>query len=112
MIGCGCVDYTLLLTKWLVRNMRLWLLTLHLSLERSCMPSHLSIVLPITFAILSATGCSNGNAQHVAAAPPPQAVSVVELQPRTVPIFAEYAAQTFARDAADIRGQVDGYVRK
>jgi membrane fusion protein, multidrug efflux system len=76
------------------------------------MPSHLSIVLPITFAILSATGCSNGNAQHVAAAPPPQAVSVVELQPRTVPIFAEYAAQTFARDAAEIRGQVDGYVRK
>ncbi|HMJ61174.1 MAG TPA: hypothetical protein VK493_05395, partial [Bryobacteraceae bacterium] len=48
----------------------------------------------------------------MAAAPPPQTVSVIEVQPRTVPIFAEYAAQTFARDAAEIRGQVDGYIRK
>ena len=76
------------------------------------MQSHWFIILPVTFAIISATGCSTGNAEHVAAAPPPQTVSVVEVQPRTVPIFAEYAAQTFARDAAEIRGQVDGYIRK
>src|SRR5438309_501662 len=84
----------------------------HLSLQGSCMQSHWFILLPVTFAILSATGCGTGNAEHVAAAPPPQTVSVIEVQPRTVPIFAEYAAQTFARDAAEIRGQVDGYIRK
>jgi len=66
----------------------------------------------ISVAILSATGCSNGNAERVQAAPPPPAVSVLEVHPRSVPIYAEYAAQTFARDAADIRGQVDGYIRK
>jgi membrane fusion protein (multidrug efflux system) len=39
-------------------------------------------------------------------------VSVTEVKPRSVPIYAEYAAQTFARDEVEIRGQVDGYVRK
>jgi membrane fusion protein (multidrug efflux system) len=36
----------------------------------------------------------------------------MDVEPRTVPIYAEYAAQTFARDEVEIRGQVDGYVRK
>jgi len=48
----------------------------------------------------------------VNASPPPAQVSVIDLEPQTVPVYAEYAAQTFARDAAEIRGQVDGYVRK
>jgi len=63
-------------------------------------------------ATLCVVGCGNGKAERVSAAPPPQPVSVVELRPQAVPIFAEYAAQTFARDAAEIRGQVDGYIRK
>jgi membrane fusion protein (multidrug efflux system) len=36
----------------------------------------------------------------------------VEVQPETVPIFTEYAAQTYARDSVEIRAQVDGYLRK
>lgn len=76
------------------------------------MRSHWFFVLPVTIAILCAAGCGSGKAERVSAAPPPQPVSVVELRPKTVPIFAEYAAQTFARDAAEIRGQVDGYIRK
>jgi membrane fusion protein (multidrug efflux system) len=36
----------------------------------------------------------------------------MEVHSQTVPIYGEYAAQTFARDAVEIRGQVDGYVRK
>jgi membrane fusion protein (multidrug efflux system) len=37
---------------------------------------------------------------------------VIDLQPKTVPVYSDYAAQTFARDAVEIRGQVDGYIRK
>ncbi len=36
----------------------------------------------------------------------------MEAQPRNVPIYNEYAAQTFARDMVDIRGRVDGYIEK
>ena len=62
--------------------------------------------------ILLLAGCGKSTNNVVNAAPPPASVSVVEVQPQTVPIFAEYAAQTFARDAVEIRGQVDGYIRK
>lgn len=55
-------------------------------------------------------GC--GGDRKVSAAAPPPTVSVVELQLKNVPIYGEYAAQTFARDAVEIRGQVDGYIRK
>lgn len=61
--------------------------------------------------MLFAVGCSKGYAERTTSLPPPS-VSVVEVQPRRVPIYAEYAAQTFARDAVEIRGQVDGYIRK
>jgi membrane fusion protein (multidrug efflux system) len=57
-------------------------------------------------------GCGKSGPVVNAAAPPPQPVSFVELQPQTVPVYAEYAAQTFARDAVEIRGQVDGYIRR
>ncbi len=58
--------------------------------------------------ILLLAGCGKSTNNVVNAAPPPASVSVVEVQPQTVPIFAEYAAQTFARDAVEIRGQGDG----
>ncbi len=58
------------------------------------------------------TGCGKSGPVVSAAAPPPQPVSFVQLEPQTVPIYADYAAQTFARDAVEIRGQVDGYIRK
>ena len=41
---------------------------------------------------------------------PPMPVSVVEIQPQDVPIYGEYAGQTFARDMVEVRGRVDGYV--
>ncbi len=43
---------------------------------------------------------------------PPPPVSVMEVQPRTVPIYAEFAGQTYARDMVEVRGRVDGYVEK
>ena len=66
----------------------------------------------LALAVLFAAGCSKGYAERTAAPPPAPAVSVVEVHPSTVPIYAEYAAQTFARDEVEIRGQVDGYIRK
>jgi membrane fusion protein, multidrug efflux system len=68
------------------------------------------IFLFLALATLSAVSCTKGNAER-AGLPPPN-VSVIEVHPRTVPIYAEYAAQTFARDEVEIRGQVDGYIRK
>jgi membrane fusion protein (multidrug efflux system) len=63
------------------------------------------------FAVLLAA-CGKTNTVVNAAAYPPAPVSVVEVTPQTVPIYADYAAQTFARDAVEIRGQVDGYIRR
>jgi membrane fusion protein, multidrug efflux system len=39
-------------------------------------------------------------------------VAVVEVRAQDVPIYGEYASQTFARDMVEIRGRVDGYVEK
>ena len=44
--------------------------------------------------------------------PPPPAVSIITLKTEDVPIYNEYAAQTFARDMVEIRARVDGFVEK
>lgn len=56
----------------------------------------------------------NTKAASTAAAPamPPAQVAVLEVQPHNVPIYNEYAAQTFARDMVEVRGRVDGYIEK
>jgi membrane fusion protein, multidrug efflux system len=64
----------------------------------------------VTFAIL-ATGCS-GSTKADATPPPAPSVAVIEVTAQDVPIFVEYAAQTFARDMVEVRGRVDGYVEK
>ncbi len=40
------------------------------------------------------------------------AVSIVEVQPQDVPLYSEYAAQTYARDMVEVRGRVDGFIEK
>jgi membrane fusion protein (multidrug efflux system) len=54
---------------------------------------------------------SDSKAQGPMAFPPPP-VSVLEVQAQDVPIYSEYAAQTFARDMVEVRGRVDGYIEK
>lgn len=39
-------------------------------------------------------------------------VVVSELQPRDVPVFVEFPAQTYARDMVEVRGRVEGYLDK
>src|SRR5436305_1635617 len=63
-------------------------------------------------AALGLVSCqSDSKAQGRMAFPPPP-VSVLEVQAQDVPIYSEYAAQTFARDMVEVRGRVDGYIEK
>lgn len=48
------------------------------------------------------------DAAHSSAVP----VVVVEVQPADVPIFADFAAQTYARDMVEVRGRVEGYIER
>jgi membrane fusion protein, multidrug efflux system len=43
---------------------------------------------------------------------PPPPVGVYEVRATDVPIYSEYAGQTFARDMVEVRGRVDGYIEK
>src|ERR1017187_5450403 len=55
-------------------------------------------------------GCrASGERSGPAGAPPPL-VSVMEVQPRSVAIFSDFAAQTYARNMVDVRSRVTGYV--
>jgi membrane fusion protein, multidrug efflux system len=51
------------------------------------------------------------NSQQAMQLPPPN-VSVIEVQPKDVPIYTDYTAQTYARDLVEVRGRVDGYIEK
>src|SRR5258708_11468093 len=58
-------------------------------------------------------GCSS-TAQTDAAngQPPPPLVDVIDVAAADVPIYSEFAAQTFARNRVEVRARVDGYVEK
>jgi membrane fusion protein (multidrug efflux system) len=63
--------------------------------------------------VLFLAGCqSEPRTASAAAAPPAFSVSVVEVKAQDVPIYSEYAAQTYARDMVEVRGRVNGYVEK
>jgi membrane fusion protein (multidrug efflux system) len=60
---------------------------------------------------LFTSGCTASGAQKRSPAePPPAAVTVLEVEPADVPIYADFAAQTYARDMVEVRGRVEGYV--
>jgi len=61
-------------------------------------------------ACLLGIGC--GDSTEAALSIPPPSVSVVEVSAQDVPIYSEYAAQTFARDMVEVRARVDGYIEK
>lgn len=57
-------------------------------------------------------GCTS-KAQHSnGGQPPPSPVEVLEVQASDVPIYSEFAAQTFARNGVEVRARVDGYIEK
>lgn len=57
-------------------------------------------------------GCGSSRRVEAAGSLPPMAVSVVQLQTQDVPLYTEYAAQTYARDMVEVRGRVDGFIEK
>src|SRR5438876_1026140 len=61
---------------------------------------------------LSSLGCQSEPRTTRAASIPAPLVAVTEVVPQDVPIYSEYAAQTFARDMVEVRGRVDGYIEK
>jgi membrane fusion protein, multidrug efflux system len=71
-----------------------------------------SLVLFPMLLVFSLAGCQSGPKSIQAASFPPAPVAVLEVQPQDVPIYSEYAAQTYARDMVDVRGRVDGYLEK
>ena len=68
------------------------------------------------FALLLATialsGCQSSSKAQNRMTLPPALVSVVEVHAQDVPLYGEYAAQTYARDMVEVRGRVDGYIEK
>src|SRR5262245_61514807 len=56
-------------------------------------------------------GCARTAANAGAQAPPP-AVEITSVSPGVADIFAEYPAQTYARNQVEIRGRVEGYIEK
>lgn len=49
---------------------------------------------------------------EAAGPPPPMPVSVVEVHQQDIPLYTEYAAQTYARDMVEVRGRVDGFIEQ
>jgi membrane fusion protein (multidrug efflux system) len=61
-------------------------------------------------ALISMSGCAADGQKQDPAHAPAVPVVVVEVQPADVPIFADFAAQTYARDMVEVRGRVEGYI--
>ena len=61
---------------------------------------------------LSFLGCASKAEQKTAAQAPPPTVEVTQVSPGDADIYADYPAQTYARNMVDVRSRVDGYVEK
>ncbi len=67
------------------------------------------------FALLCAlvlVGCAASAQRSGPVQTPPPPVLVVDVQPQDVPVFADFAAQTYARNTVEVRGRVQGYVEE
>lgn len=67
-------------------------------------------VFPLAAVLLG--GCTASGQKGRSAQPPAIPVMVVDVQPADVPIFADFAAQTYARDMVEVRGRVEGYIER
>jgi len=57
-------------------------------------------------------GCALSGKKDAPAEPPPVAVKVITVQPQDMALYSEFAAQTYARNAVEVRGRVEGYIEK
>ena len=78
------------------------------------MVARIWILIVCAGAFLFATGCGTaGKAAGTPPEPPPMPVVVVQVAPRDVPIFAEFAAQTYARNMVEVKKEMEakGFVK-
>jgi membrane fusion protein, multidrug efflux system len=68
------------------------------------------VSVPLLGLLLS--GCQSMGKAQKANSPPPPLVAVMVVGPEDVPIYVDFAAQTYARDLVEVRGRVDGYIEK
>ena len=61
---------------------------------------------------MASIACKSNAQQQKGSAPPPPTVEITTVTPQDTPIFAEYPAQTYARDLVEVRARVDGYIEK
>lgn len=59
--------------------------------------------------LLALAGCTS-SAQTRRHQPPPPEVFVTKVKSSDVPVLSDYPAQTYARNAVEVRGRVDGYI--
>lgn len=57
-------------------------------------------------------GCRASGGQRRAPAEVLPPVTVLEVQPADVPIYSDFAAQTYARNMVEVRGRVEGYIER
>jgi membrane fusion protein (multidrug efflux system) len=77
------------------------------------MGSRLAIAAAVA-SVLVWTGCTASGQKRpsAASAPPASPVTVIEVQPADVPIYADFAAQSYARNMVEVRGRVEGYIEQ
>jgi membrane fusion protein (multidrug efflux system) len=73
-------------------------------------PHRAGSVLAVAGILLS--GCEDASNQNPAAAPPPPAVSVVELMPQDVTPSAQFVGRVIAIDTVDLRARVAGFLER
>jgi membrane fusion protein, multidrug efflux system len=71
-------------------------------------PLHFALLFPPAIALLS--GCASK--ADFSAQPPRPTVEVITAAPGNADIYAEYPAQTYARNMVEVRGRVEGYIEK
>jgi membrane fusion protein (multidrug efflux system) len=70
---------------------------------------------PLLFTIflsLNFLGCSTKAAQNPGGQPPAPTVEVTQVNLSDADIYADYPAQTYARNMVEVRARVDGYIEK
>jgi membrane fusion protein, multidrug efflux system len=68
-------------------------------------------VFPIAL-LASLAGCGSKGPQQVSAQAPAPPVEITTVAATDADIYAEYPAQTYARNMVDVRGRVEGYIEK
>lgn len=80
--------------------------------QRSFIPATLVCISLLVLSCLFAWGCRSTESAKAANKPAATPVTTAPVFPQDVPIFADFAAQTYARDTVEVRGRISGYIER